>query len=267
MAQRLQVLFLPGLLCDASIWAAQVDALKPYAEVQVADFSQQDSLTDMARSALAMSDGPVVAVGHWMGGRVALEMVRLAPERIAKLALLDTGAHARGPEEPAKRQLLVDLADQKGMGALADSWLPPMVDEARVRDAGLMEPLRAMVLRASPDQHRRQIRALLNRPDAKPLLPTIACPTLVMVGRQDRWSPLAQHEEIAAAIPNARLVVIENSGHMTPVEQPEQVSRALLDWLAVEVSPKARGASDGTSGITTPPGEDRIPDTPLLDRK
>jgi pimeloyl-ACP methyl ester carboxylesterase len=96
-----------------------------------------------------------------------------------------------------------------------------------------MEPLKAMVMRANPDQHRRQIRALLDRPDARPLLPAITCPTLVMVGRQDRWSPLAQHEEIAALIPNATLVVIEDSGHMAPVEQPEAVTRALLAWLGL----------------------------------
>ena len=100
--------------------------------------------------------------------------------------------------------MLLDLADQQGMAALADRWLPPMVHEARVDDAALMDPLRAMVLRATPAQHHRQIKALLDRPDARPLLPTITCPTLVMVGRQDRWSPLAQHEEMAAAIPGAR---------------------------------------------------------------
>ena len=86
------------------------------------------------------------------------------------------------------------------MAALAERWLPPMVHEARAGDPALMTPLKAMVMRASPDQHRRQIRALLDRPDTRPLLPAIACPTLVMVGRQDRWSPLYQHEEIAAAL-------------------------------------------------------------------
>ena len=94
-----------------------------------------------------------------------------------------------------------------------------------------MDPLRAMVQRATPAQHHRQIKALLDRPDARPLLPAIKCPTLVMVGRQDRWSPLAQHEEMAAAIPGAELRVIEDSGHMSPVEQPEQVTQALLSWL------------------------------------
>jgi pimeloyl-ACP methyl ester carboxylesterase len=102
-----------------------------------------------------------------------------------------------------------------------------------------MAPLKAMVMRATPEQHRRQIRALLDRPDPRPLLPTISCPTLVMVGRQDRWSPLAQHQEIAAAIPNAELVVIEDSGHMAPVEQPERVSQELLRWLGFDLNTRA----------------------------
>jgi pimeloyl-ACP methyl ester carboxylesterase len=236
------IVFLPGLLCDASVFTAQVEALRPYADVVVADFSRQDSLVEMARAALTLREGPIVAIGHSMGARAALEMVRLAPERIVRLALLDTGVHPRRDGEEANRQGLVDLADREGMAALAESWLPPMVHEAHTGDADLMEPLKAMVMRATPDQHRRQIRALLDRPDARPLLPAITCPTLVMVGRQDRWSPLAQHEEIAALIPNATLVVIEDSGHMAPVEQPEAVTRALLAWLGLVPAMQPRAA-------------------------
>jgi pimeloyl-ACP methyl ester carboxylesterase len=234
MSQPQKIILLPGLLCDASTWAAQERALGPYAEVAVVDFSQLDSIEAMARSALAFVDGLIVAIGHSMGARVALEMVRLAPERIARLALIDTGIHPRREGEEASRQVLVDLAFAEGMEALADRWLPPMVHVDRVNDRTLMEPLKAMVMRATPEQHQRQIRALLNRPEARAHLPRIACPTLVMVGRQDRWSPLAQHEEIAALIPNAALVVIEDSGHMSPVEQPEQVSGTLLRWLGFE---------------------------------
>jgi pimeloyl-ACP methyl ester carboxylesterase len=235
----MEVVLLPGLLCDATVWSAQVAALKPHANVTVADFSQLDSLEDMARASLALRTSPLVAIGHSMGARVALEMVRAAPERIARLALLDTGIHPVREGEEANRQILVDLAFKDGMAALAARWLPPMVHEARVGNRRLMEPLKAMVMRATPEQHLRQIRALLNRPDPRALLPTIRCPVLVMVGRQDRWSPLAQHQEIAALIPNAELVVIEDSGHMSPVEQADQVSRALLRWLGLEEKTQA----------------------------
>ncbi len=228
---RPTILLLPGLLCDASVWRAQIDALRPYAHVLVADFSQHDSLEAMARSALAMTEGSIIAIGHSMGARVAMEMVHLAPERIEKLALIDTGVDSRREGEEAKRQVLVDLAYAEGMGTLAERWLPPMLHVDRVEDQALLAPLKEMVMRATPEQHQRQIQALLNRPDLRPRLPDIACPTLVMVGRQDRWSPLAQHEEMAALIPKAELVVIEDSGHMTLLEQPEQVSHALLRWL------------------------------------
>ncbi|MBD2745447.1 alpha/beta hydrolase [Microvirga sp. BT688] len=238
------MLLLPGLLCDASVWRAQVEALRPHAHILVPDFSQHDSLEAMARSALAMVEGAIIAVGHSMGARVAMEMMHLEPERIQKLALIDTGIDSRREGEEAKRQVLVDLAYVEGMGVLANRWLPPMVHADRIDDQALLAPMREMVMRATPEQHQRQIQALLNRPNLVPRLADVTCPTLVMVGRQDRWSPLAQHEEMAARIPNAELVVIEDSGHMTLLEQPEQVSNALLRWLGFENKlASARGAA------------------------
>jgi pimeloyl-ACP methyl ester carboxylesterase len=247
MSERAKILLLPGLLCDAAIWSAQVAALEPYADVLVADFSREDSIEAMARAALALVEGPMNVVGHSMGARVAMEMVRLAPERVVRLCLIDTGAHPRRENEEANRQVLVDLAFREGMNALAERWLPPMVHPAQASNRELLDPLKRMVARATPEQHQRQIRALLDRPDARASLSDIACPTLVMVGRQDQWSPLAQHEEIAALIPNAELVVIEDSGHMSPVEQPGQVSQALLRWLgfAHEHKDDVRHASRG----------------------
>jgi len=269
MSKRPTIVLLPGLLCDASMWDEQRRALEPHAELRIGDFSRLDSIEAMARSALALADGPLVAVGHSMGARVAMEMARMAPERITKLVLIDTGIDQRGDGEEEKRRELVDLAFAEGMEALADRWLPPMVHLDRVADQALLAPLKAMVLRASPEQHQRQIKALLDRPNARAGLAQIACPTLVMVGRQDRWSPLAQHEEMASLIPNAELVVIEDSGHMSLVEQPEQVSRALLRFLGFEN--KNGDAERVATGREEPMDEkaaaDRIPDTPLLDRK
>jgi len=245
MNEQPTILLLPGLLCDASTWSGQIEALKPHGRVLVADFSQHDSTDAMARSALGVTDGSIIAIGHSMGARVAMEMVHLAPERIAKLALIDTGVDSRREGEEEKRQVLVDLAFTQGMEALADRWLPPMLHADRVDDRTLLDPLKAMVLRATPEQHHRQIQALLNRPDLRPRLAGITCPTLVMVGRQDRWSPLAQHEEMAELIPNAELVVIEDSGHMSLLEQPEQVSSALLRWLGFENKPAStQGAAE-----------------------
>jgi len=235
-ATRAAVLLLPGLLCDHTIWQAQADALADIADVTIPDFSQLDDLTEMARAALAMvgrdaSGRRLDVVGHSMGGRVAFEVWRLAPERVRSLVVLDTGAHPAGPNEADSRQVLLDVSAQQGMEELAEAWLPPMVHPDRREDPEFMTPLTAMVMRATPEVHTRQIRALLGRPDATPLLATITVPTLVIVGRQDEWSPVAQHEKIAAAVAGARLEVVEHSGHMLTVEQPAAVTRLLRDWL------------------------------------
>jgi len=227
----ISVLLLPGLLCDSFVWEAQYDALSRSAPTFVADFKGFDDITAMAASALALCSGPVIVIGHSMGARVALETVRLAGPRIAGLGLLDTGIHPRREGEAAKRQALVDLAFAEGMGALADAWLPAMVAPDRRSDHALMDPLRAMVMRMSPQIHARQIKALLHRPDPRPYLNHVTCPTLIMVGREDNWSPPSQHEEIAALIPQARLRIIENSGHMLPSEQPGPSTRELQQFV------------------------------------
>ena len=231
MTVKPTLFLLPGLLCDETVWAHQVTALAPLAEVRVADLRGFDSLTEMARAVLATAPERFALAGHSMGARAALEIVRLAPDRVERLALLDTGTHPLRSSEAEKRHALVDLANREGMAALVARWLPPMVHADRVADETLMRPLRAMVLRMTPAIHARQIKALLTRPDAEAVLPTIRCPVLVGVGRQDAWSPLAQHEAIVAAVPQAKLVVFENSGHMAPIEAPEAVTAALRDWL------------------------------------
>jgi len=167
-----------------------------------------------------------------MGGRVAFEIWRIAPERVRSLVVLDTGVHARQPGEAASRQRLLDISAHQTMSDLADAWLPPMVHPKRHTDEAIMEPLRQMVRRADHEQHARQINALLTRPDATELLATVDVPTLVVVGRQDEWSPVAQHEQIADAITGARLEVIEDSGHFVTVERPAEVTSLLREWLA-----------------------------------
>jgi pimeloyl-ACP methyl ester carboxylesterase len=185
----------------------------------------------MAEDVLAAHNGPLAVAGHSMGARVALEMVRLAPERIVKLALLDTGVHPRKAGEEARRKEVIDLAFDEGMEALAEQWLPPMVHPDRHEDRALMETLTAMVMRMTPELHERQITALLNRPEAAAVLEKVTCPTLFLVGRQDAWSPVSQHEDMLRILPHAHLVVIEDAGHFAPVERPEDVTEALVQWL------------------------------------
>ena len=166
-----------------------------------------------------------------------MEMLRLAPERVAGLALLDTATHPRKAGDAREREArerfaLLDLARAEGMRAMAKRWAEPMVHPVRLGDAGLMESIHAMVARKTPEIHAAQIRALLGRPDAAPLLVRVTVPALVLCGREDAWAPLAGHAAIAAAIPGATLAVIDECGHMAPMERPDAVAAAFRAWLA-----------------------------------
>lgn len=229
---RKTLLLLPGLLCDAATYRPQLAEFGADHDVRVADFFGLDSIGGMAERALATASGDLVVAGFSMGGRVALEMMRIAPERVRGLAIFDTGVHPRQPGEEAKRQLLVDIAYKEGMEALAARWLPPMLHPDAQKNAPLVADLTAMVCRATPEIHEKQIRALLDRPDASPVLATIACPTIVLCGRQDLWSPPEQHAPIAAEIPGAKMVVAEECGHFLPVEAPDVLNAALRELLA-----------------------------------
>ncbi|HMO06560.1 MAG TPA: alpha/beta hydrolase [Paracoccaceae bacterium] len=225
------VVLIPGLVCDAHVWQATSAALGgvPHA---VADVTAQPSIPAMAADILARHPGPVIAIGHSMGGRVAMEMARQAPGRIAGLALLNTGIHPRREGEEAKRQAMIDLADTRGMAALAEAWLPGMMAAGLPPDPAVVTGLTAMVCRMTPAIHARQMRALLDRPDASATIGAWTGPMLLITGRQDIWSPVAQHEEIARLCPQAQLEIVENAGHFAPVEQPGTVARLLTDWVA-----------------------------------
>jgi pimeloyl-ACP methyl ester carboxylesterase len=231
LSQRSTVVLLPGLLCDEAIWRGQIERLAEDHEVFCPGFLDHPSIEAMARDVLARAPARFSLAGHSMGGRVALEIARRAPDRIERLAILDTGFRPARAGEAETRSRLVRIAFEDGMGALARAWLPPMLSPRHARDEALMADLTAMVERASPRLFQRQIGALLTRPNAYGGLAAIPCPTTVIVGRLDAWSPLAQHQEMAAQIPRAQLCVIEDSGHMAPAEQPEAVADALAAWM------------------------------------
>lgn len=227
MTDDATVLLVPGLLSDGVVWRHVLSRLPAH----VADLTTQSSLTEMAQACLDSVAGPLRLAGHSMGARVCLEMVRLAPERIERMALLDTGIHPLGPGERERREAIIRLAHDEGMAALAERWLPPMVAPRNRANAALMEDLREMVLRMDPDIHERQIRALVGRPDARPVLAGATCPVLLVVGSEDEWSPVAQHEQMLQLCPTARLSVVEGAGHFAPVEAPEEVTDLLVDFL------------------------------------
>ena len=216
------VVLVPGLLCDDAVWAPQIAALGADGhEVVVVSSTGSASIGALATAALrVVPAGPFALAGHSLGGRIALEMVRQAPSRVDRLALLDTGVHPVAPGEAEGRGALVRLAEEEGLAALVERWLLPMLHEAHRDDDAIVGPLVAMVERNTPASFAAQQQALLTRPDAAGVLPTVAVPTLVLVGNADAWSPVEQHRAIATAIPGSELVVVEQCGHMSPVEQP-----------------------------------------------
>jgi pimeloyl-ACP methyl ester carboxylesterase len=230
------LMLLPGLNCDAAVWAPQVAALQGHADCRVPAWGLRDTLTAMAQQVLDEAPTERFAMaGHSMGGRVALEVMRLAPQRVERLALLDTGTHPlpageAGEKEKAGRMALLKIAQEQGMRVMAQEWAKGMVHPDRI-GGPIFEEVLAMFDRGSAAQYAAQINALLTRLDAAPLLPGISCPTLVLTGRQDAWASPAQHEAMAAAIPGAQLLIVEDCGHMTTMEQPQVVSSALLTWL------------------------------------
>jgi pimeloyl-ACP methyl ester carboxylesterase len=227
-----RLFLLCGLLSDAAIWADVPRRLAAVADVEVISFAGLSSISAMAERVLAEAAPRCAVAGHSMGGRVALEVWRRAPERVTGLALLNTGVHPARETEVESRSLLVRLARTQGMAALADEWLPPMMGASPQRIAELMPTLKAMVQRQTADSFAGQINALLHRPDARPVLPSITVPTLLLSGTNDTWSSLAQHAEMQRTVARSTLVEIAGAGHMSPIERPDAVARALKGWLA-----------------------------------
>ncbi|MDZ7937801.1 MAG: alpha/beta hydrolase [Rhodoferax sp.] len=237
MTTKPTLMLLPGLMCDAAVWAPQMQALSAQAHCIVPAWGLADSLTAMAQQVLDSTPTPTFALaGHSMGGRVALEVMRLAPQRVERIALLDTGtrplaAGEAGEKEKAGRFALLEMAQTSGMRTMATQWATPMVHPS-VIGTPLFEEVLNMVERSSPEQFAAQINALLTRPDAAPVLATITCPALVLTGREDLWSPPEQHETIANAIAGAQLCIVEQCGHMSTMEQPGAVNAVFAAWHA-----------------------------------
>lgn len=229
---RETIFLVPGLLCDATIWSHQASSLAQGYDVRIPDLGGFTSIEAMADAILCDAPSRFSLAGHSMGARVVLQIAAVAPGRVRRLALLDTGTKPLQPGELERRQALLQVSGKLGMRALAEQWLPGMVREgALTRDEKLKAALLAMVERMTPTIHANQITALLHRPDARPTLAKITCPVLIGVGEQDRWSPPAQHVAMAAKIPHARYIVFPQAGHMAPLEAPMSVTSALQNWM------------------------------------
>jgi pimeloyl-ACP methyl ester carboxylesterase len=227
----LPLILVPGLLCSARLYAPQVAALWPYGQVTVADHRRDDSIDAIAARILGNAPPRFALAGLSMGGYIAMAMERLAPERVDRLALLDTAARADTPEQSAARNALVTMAQEGRLSEVVETLIPRFLHESRHGDVVLIRIIREMAADTGVEAFARQQKALIGRIDSRPHLANIKCPTLVLVGDGDTLTPPKLSQEIAAAIPGARLVTVPGCGHLSTLEQPEAVNAALTEWL------------------------------------
>jgi pimeloyl-ACP methyl ester carboxylesterase len=236
MHEKPHLLLLPGMVCDRAFWRAQADGLDTISQPKVMGYGLLDSFDDMAEAVLAQAPQRFALAGHSMGGRVALEILRRAPERVVKLALAATdyrgheSAEARAAEAARRDQMLAKAAAE-GMEGFARMWVSQILPPYRLTDEALVAEVVAMIARHPVEALAAQTHAALMRQNQSELLPTIACPTLICAGEDDALRPVEVHRQMTELIPNSRLVVIERSAHMVAMERPEAVTSALRDWL------------------------------------
>lgn len=227
------VVLIPGLSCNAALYAPQWPALSSGRALTVAEHAADISLAAIAQRLLAAAPERFALCGLSMGGYIAFEVMRQAPERVTRLALLDTSAKPATPETNAPREQMIALAEKGAFDNVITLLWQKLVAPARLTDEPLRLLVRAMAEEVGAEGFVRQQRAIMGRPDSRPGLAAITVPTLVLVGEEDQITPPAEAIEIAGGIgENAKLVVVPGCGHLSTLEAPEAATRELLAWLA-----------------------------------
>lgn len=231
MCTEFNLVMVPGLLCDAALWAHQTRHLSDIADCHVATVTEADTVEDMASTVLANAPERFALAGLSMGGYVCHAVMREAPERVMKLALLDTSARADTPERSERRRQLISMSEIGKFRGVTDRLLPLLIAPDRLSDEDLTGQVKAMAERVGADAFYRAQTAIMARPDSRGQLADYDLPTLVACGRQDALTPLDLREEMAAAVPAARLAVVEECGHLSTMEQPQAMTALLRQWL------------------------------------
>lgn len=229
----LPLVMLPGLVLDRRLFEAQIASFGGRVETQVANLAVADTIGGVANAVLAQAPERFALLGLSMGGYTAFEILRQAPERVTRLALLDTQARPDDEAARARRADQIREAESGGFEALMEGLYRVWVHPDRHDDAELRGRVMAMAHGFGPAGFRASMRAIMSRPDSRPLLGSIACPTLVLCGRED-FATIDVHVEMASGIPDATLVVLPNCGHLSPIERPDAVSAQLRLWLELD---------------------------------
>ena len=231
--ETVPLLLLPGLLEDADAFEATLEALRGANSCMVADLTRGETIAELAAQALAEApEGKLAVLGHSMGGYVALEILRQAPERVARLALANTHARPDTSEATQNRKRLMELAE-RDFPAVIQALIPKLMTPKHLADAQLPGKITGMALAVGKEAFARQERAIMGRIDSRPHLAAISCPTLVIAAAEDQLMPVDLLRELADGIPGARLETIAQSGHMSSIEQPEEFTRLVQEWLGV----------------------------------
>lgn len=226
------LVMVPGLLCSPALFKPQLEALGKGRPVIVADHTRSDRMEAIASDILAAAPPRFALAGLSMGGYVAMAIARAAPERVSRVAFLDTSARPDVPERTADRRRLIEMARAKGVREVQKVLLARLIHPDRQSEAGLVETILQMADDTGLEAFVREQEAIIARPDSRPGLAAIKVPALVLCGEQDAQTPPDIAKEIADAIPAARLVIVPDCGHLSTLERPAAVNAALEGWLA-----------------------------------
>ena len=231
MDDTMPILLVPGLVSSPRIFGPVLPALWRLGPVTVANHIRDDNMGAIARRILAEAPPRFALAGHSMGGYIAFEIMRQAGERVAKLALISTQARPDTADSTTRRQAMMARATSGEYRAVLDELFSGFVHPSRQGDAQLRQLVHDMGDDIGPEAFVRQQAALISRPDSRPTLAWIRCPTLVLTGDQDNTIPNSRSMEMAGGIPGAKLVVLPNCGHLPQVEAPQATADALTEWL------------------------------------
>jgi pimeloyl-ACP methyl ester carboxylesterase len=230
MSTKQPLILVPGLVCDGAVWAHQRAGLADVADCVVADVSRPDTMQDMAAEVLAKAPESFAIAGFSMGGYVALEVLRQAPHRVTRLALIDSGARADYPEQTANRKASIADCRAGRYAAAIETMLPVLLHPTRLAQP-LADQVRAMAGRVGSECFVRRQLAMISRTDARDLLRAATIPVRIICGREDRLTPLARSQEVVEITPDARLSIVEDCGHMPPLERPQAATALMRDWI------------------------------------